>query len=52
MGEREAEYIASTVLSRIRPRARWGDEGDADPYDSKGQDLESAGNDYRAAARP
>jgi hypothetical protein len=52
MGEREAEYIASTVLSRIRPRARWGEEGDAEAYDAKGHHLESAGDDYRAAARP
>jgi len=26
MGEREAEYVASVVLDRIRPRARWSDE--------------------------
>lgn len=32
MGEREAEYVASTVLSRIRPRARWSDERSADLY--------------------
>jgi hypothetical protein len=51
MGEREAEYIASTVLARIRPRARWGDEGDADPYDAKEEHFPSAGDDDRAAAR-
>jgi hypothetical protein len=51
MGEREAEYIASTVLSRIRPRARWSDEGDADPYDAKEGRFPSAGDDDRAAAR-
>src|SRR5438132_2890358 len=27
MQEREAEYVASTVLERIRPRPRWSDEG-------------------------
>jgi hypothetical protein len=32
MGEREAEYVASVVLSRIRPPARWSDEGRVDPY--------------------
>ena len=26
MGEREAEFVASTVMMRIRPRARWSDE--------------------------
>ena len=26
MGEREAEYVASVVLQRIRPRSWWGDE--------------------------
>jgi hypothetical protein len=25
MGEREADWVASTVLSRVRPRARWSD---------------------------
>jgi hypothetical protein len=28
MGEREAQYIAASVLSRIRPRSWWGDEQD------------------------
>ena len=32
MDEREAEYIASVVLSRIRPPARWSDERRVDPY--------------------
>ena len=32
MGEREAEYVASVVLSRIRPPARWSDEARVDPY--------------------
>ena len=31
MGEREAEYVASVVLDRIRPRARWSDEARAAP---------------------
>ena len=30
MGEREAEWVASTVLTRIRPRTRWSDERRAD----------------------
>jgi hypothetical protein len=34
MDEREAEYVASTVLSRLRPPARWGDEERVDPYGS------------------
>src|SRR5439155_122709 len=31
MSEREAEYVASVVLDRIRPRARWSDEARAAP---------------------
>ena len=34
MDEREAEYVASMVLSRLRPPARWGDEGRVAPYHS------------------
>jgi hypothetical protein len=29
MGEREADYVASVVLARIRPRRWWGEEDDA-----------------------
>jgi hypothetical protein len=32
MDEREAEYVALTVLSRLRPPARWGAEERVDPY--------------------
>jgi hypothetical protein len=32
MDEREAEYVASTVLSRLRPPSRWSDEERVDPY--------------------
>jgi hypothetical protein len=38
--EREAEYIASAVLSRIRPRGRWGDEERGVSYET---------NDHHAA---
>ena len=32
MGKPEAESIAATVLSRIRPRGGWSDEDRVDPY--------------------
>jgi hypothetical protein len=32
MGEREAEHIAATLLSKIRPRTWWGDGEQLDPY--------------------
>lgn len=33
MGEREAEYVTSVVLSRIRPRLHWGEDPFADNWD-------------------
>jgi len=32
MGEREAEYVATAVLSRIRPRTSWSEEKHDDPF--------------------
>jgi hypothetical protein len=37
MGEREAEYVASMVLSRIRLHSRWSDDDRADPHDWREQ---------------
>ena len=34
MGEREAEYVATTVLSRIRPRTSWSEEKHDDSFGS------------------
>ena len=49
MDEREAEYVASTVQSRLRPRARWGDEERVDPYHPTNRQLLQA-VDFGAAA--
>jgi hypothetical protein len=32
MGEREADYVASVVLSRIRPAPRWSDRSRGEPF--------------------
>ncbi len=42
MDEREAEYVASMVLSRLRPPARWGDEERIDPYHPTDRQLPHA----------
>ena len=43
MGEREAEYVASIVLSKIRPLPRWGDVSAADPWDDGDRSRATAG---------
>ena len=43
MGEREAEFVASTVMSRIRPRARWDEQQRPEfwgTYDRKDESTE------------
>jgi hypothetical protein len=50
MDEREAEYVASTVLSRLRPPTRWGDEERVDPYHPTDRQLPHAVDFGGAAA--